>query len=161
MNFDFQQNSSFLRRALVRIVLTVLVWITGGTASFTQMFSAVPNGKASIYRITDSATGEELFRYRVWAGSDGDKLVSWREDHSPDGRHSLTECIEGNGREQPATAWRRVSFAKTGKLTGSVFQISDPKLYPFLSRPLPPAGLEPFACFKGSLLDKAAIEKGR
>ena len=53
-----------------------------------------------------------------------------------------------------------MSFAKTGKLTEVVFQTSNPNLYPFLSRPLPPSGLEPFACFKGSLLDKAAIESG-
>ena len=70
----------------------------------------------------------------------------------------MTECIEGHGHALPATAWRRVNFAKTGLLTGAVFQISDPNLYPFLSRPLPPSGLEPFACFMGSLIDKSAIE---
>jgi len=124
------------------------------------MFADVPNGRALIYRVTDPATAEELFTYRVWRGADGQQPVLWREDQFPDGAHSLTECIEGNGHEQPATAWRRVSFAKAGKLTGAVFQISDPNLYPFLSRPLPPAGLEPFACFKGSLADMAAIESG-
>ena len=124
------------------------------------MFTEVPNGRALTYRVTDPTTAEELSRYRVWRGTDGQQLVLWREDQSPDGSHSLTECIEGNGHEQPATAWRRVSFAKTGRLIGAVFQISDPNLYPFLSRPLPPSGLEPLACFKGSLIDKRAIERG-
>jgi hypothetical protein len=124
------------------------------------MFADVPNGKALTYRVADPVTAEELSSYRVWRGTDGPQLVLWREDRASDGPHSLTECIEGNGQQQPATAWRQVSFAKTGKLTGAAFQISDPNLYPFLSQPLPPSGLEPFACFKGSLIDKAAIERG-
>jgi hypothetical protein len=147
-------------RALLQIATATLSCLTTFTPSFAQMFAEVPSGRASTYRITDPATAEELSRYRVWRGADGKQPVLWREDQAADGSHSLTECIEGNGHEQPATAWRRVSFAKTGELTGVVFQISDPNLYPFLSRPLPPSGLEPFACFKGSLIDKDAIENG-
>ena len=124
------------------------------------MFAEIPDGRVLSYRITDPSTNEQLSEYRVWPGTDGAERVLWREDHFADGSDSLTECIEGHGHAQPATGWRRVSFAKTGKLTGAVFQISDPNLYPFLRSPLPPSGLEPFACFKGSLIDKAAIESG-
>ena len=147
-------------RTIPQIVLTTLVCVTMVTPSFAQMFAEIPDGRVMSYRITDPSTKEQLSEYRVWPGTDGVERVLWREDHFADGSDSLTECIEGHGQAQPATAWRRVSFAKTGQLTGAVFQISDPNLYPFLARPLPPAGLEPFACFKGSLIDKAAIERG-
>src|ERR1039457_5214904 len=157
---ELNSSSPRFGRALLQIVLATLASVTTFTPSFAQMFTEVPNGRALTYRVTDPTTAEELSRYRVWRGTDGQQLVLWREDQSPDGSHSLTECIEGNGHEQPATAWRRVSFAKTGRLIGAAFQISDPNLYPFLSRPLPPSGLEPLACFKGSLIDKRAIERG-
>jgi hypothetical protein len=147
-------------RVMFQIILTTLACVTMVAPSFAQMFAEVPDARVMSYRVTDPATNEELSEYRVWPGTDGAQRVLWREDRFPDGSDSLTECIEGHGHEQPATAWRRVSFAKTGKLTGAVFQISDPNLYPFLPRPLPPLGLEPFACFKGSLIDKAAIESG-
>ena len=130
------------------------------TPSLAQVLADVPDGRALTYLVTDPLTGEELLRYRVWRGFDKHQPVLWREDRSSDGSHSLTECFERNGRQQPVTGWRQVSFGKTGKLTASVFQIADPTMYPLLSRPLPASGLEPFACFKGSLLDKAAIERG-
>src|SRR5208282_1751916 len=147
-------------RMMLQTVLTTLVYVTMVAPSFAQMFAEIPDGKVMSYRITDPSTNEQLSEYRVWPDTDGAERVLLREDRFADGSDSLTECIEGHGHEQPATAWRRVTFAKTGQLTGAAFQISDPSLYPFLSRPLPPSGLEPFACFKGSLIDKAAIESG-
>ena len=118
----------------------------------------IPAGKALDYRVIDSDTGEELWRDTVWRTAGPPS--QWSRAAYPDGDWTLSQCVQGNGADHPATRRLAVTVNAAGQAVESEFDTFDPAYYPFLHRPLPAQPMEPIACFTANGLDYAALQRG-